>query len=212
MNHLSQTIGYNGSVHPSASAEAPKASILWLDGVGGYLMLDRDDLLLGQAGGLVDIGIVGDISRQAAVIRRRSSDYFLDPIQTTRLSGQEITGAQLLSSGALISWGSRLTIKFTKPHPLSSSARLEMISLHRFQPRVDGILLLADSCILGPSPSSHVRCNQWSQDLLMFRQSGAWFFRPMAEVEVDGKPGQQGPIPLRAGLRMRGADFSLSIE
>ncbi|MFO0939560.1 MAG: hypothetical protein U0930_02215 [Pirellulales bacterium] len=215
MNHSSpnwHTAGYVGS-RQEARAEVTHShrQTLWIDGVGGYLMLDRDDILVGQAGGLVDIGIVGDISRQAAVIRRRQSDYFVEPLQYTRVDDREISEASLLTSDCLLQFGSRVKTRLVKPHPLSSTARLEMVSLHRFQPRVDGVLLLADSCILGPTVSSHVRCPQWSQDLLMFRQGSQWFFRTVSEIEVDGKM-RTGQVAIESGMRVRGSDFSLSIE
>ena len=176
-------------------------------------MIDRDDVLIGQAtaGNPVDIGIVGDLSRQAAVLRRRGADYFIEPLQETRLSGTVIQNPQLLGPGAEVQWGTRVRVRFARPHPLSSSARLDIISLHRFQPRVDGVLLLADSCILGPSSSSHVPCPLWQEDLLMYRHDGQWYFRTTREVEVNGQV-CQGQIPLRAGLRMIGSDFSLAIE
>lgn len=210
---FSHTAGYVGSREPSSQPEPPKSnrSILWIDGVGGYLMLDRDDVLIGQAGSMVDVAVVGDISRQAAVIRRRQSDYFIEPLQEMCVDQTLIAATHLLGADSLMQWGNRVKMRLVKPHPLSSTARLEMASLHRFQPRVDGVLLLADSCILGPNSSCHVRCPEWSQDLLMFRQSGQWFFRTVGEVDVNGSP-QQGTILIKPGMRMRGSDFSLSIE
>lgn len=209
----SHTTGYAGLREPSPQPETSKTnrSILWIDGVGGYLMLDRDDVLVGQAGSLVDVSIVADISRQAAVIRRRQADYFVEPLQEMCVDGNSTSSTQLLPSNSLLQLGNRVKLRIIKPHPLSSSARLEMASLHRFQPRVDGVLLLADSCILGPHTSCHVRCGEWSQDLLMFRQSGQWYFRTMNEVEVNGST-QQGQILISSGLRLRGSDFSLSVE
>lgn len=187
--------------------------ILWIDGVGGFLMLDRDELLIGQAvsGGHQDIGLVGDLSRQAAVLKRVQADYLVQPLQETCVDGKAITGAHLLTSGATLSWGPRVRLKFTKPHPLSCSARLDLASHHRFQPRVDGVILLADSCILGPSPSCHVQCSNWKQDLLLFRSASQWYLRAIEEVEVNGIS-QSGQVPLVSGVRVRGSDFSFSLE
>lgn len=215
MNHTSansHTAGYVG-MRPGSRNDIPQShrQILWIDGVGGYLMMQRADVLIGQSGSMVDISIVGDISRQAAVIRRRESDYFVDPLQETRVNDQVVSSAALLPSEAQLQFGSRVKMRLTKPHPLSSTARLEMVSLHRFHPRVDGVLLLADSCILGPNSSSHVYCPEWSHDLLMFSQDGQWYFRTVHEVEVNGVA-QTGQIAVTSGMRMRGSDFSLSIE
>lgn len=215
LSALSNTCHYKQSTSSALESDLNRKAprILWIDGVGGYLLIDRDQVLIGQAtaGCLVDIGIVGDLSRQAAVIRRSHADYLIEPMQETFLDGVLITQPQLLRSGAQMQWGSRVKLQLIKPHPLSSTARLNLTSHHRFQPRVDGVLLLADSCILGPGPNCHVHCPQWGQDLLMFSHAGQWYFRTMGEVEVDGQT-QQGQIPIRAGMRMRGLDFSLSVE
>lgn len=202
---------------PAARQDAPasKRQILWIDGVGGYLMIGRDDVLIGQAGGMVDIAIAGDVSRQSAVLRRRGSDYFIDPLQETRVESELISQATLLPSEAHLQLGGRVRLRLVKPHPLSSTARLELTSLHRFQPRVDGILLLADSCILGPGSSCHVRCSQWEQDLLMFRQENQWYLRVQQAVEVNGQSLHQPQgnlVAITDGLRLRAADFSLSVE
>ncbi|MBX3420800.1 MAG: hypothetical protein KF752_04505 [Pirellulaceae bacterium] len=196
-----------------SSAGTGTRRILWIDGVGGYLMLDKDDVLIGQAtaGSSVDVGVVGDLSRQAAIVRRRDTDYLLQPLQDTRLNGNSIHSPQLLSTGDELQWSARVKIRFTKPHPLSATARLDVVSLHRFQPRVDGVLLLADSCILGPSASCHVRCPDWTQDLLMYRQGSDWYFRTVNEVDANGRA-VKGQILISSGLRLRWDDCSLSIE
>lgn len=187
--------------------------ILWIDGVGGFLLIDCDEVVVGQAisGGSADICIVGDLSREAAVIRRNQGDYLLQPLQPTMLDGRPVERAQLLQSGASIQFGDRVKLSFRMPNPLSATARIDLASLHRFKPNVDGILLLSDSCILGPAEASHVKCPTWSKELLLFRHGNGWCFRTSENVEVDGNS-LQGQIPMIGGMRMKGDDFSLSIE
>jgi hypothetical protein len=188
--------------------------ILWIDGVGGYLLVDRTEVSVGQAvlGSRVDVGIVGDLSRQAAVIRRIDGDYLLQPLQSAiRLNGQLVDRAQLLSAQDEISFGPRVRMKFTKPNPLSATARLELPNFGRFQPHVDAVLLMADACILGPNHGSHVICPHWNSELLLVRRADTWYLRAQQELEVNGQP-QRGQIALSSGMRVCGADFSLSIE
>ena len=190
--------------------------ILWVDGVGGYLLADRDEVTLGQAiaGSSVDIGIVGDIRRKAGVIRRSGADYLLQPLQATLLNGQAIDRAQLLRHSDLFQFGERVRLRFTQPHPLSATARLELVGLGKFQPHVDAVLLMADSCLIGPQANCHVRCPQWnpaSAPLTLVRRGQDWFFNATQELLVHGVP-QRGLIAVVPGLRLCGADFSLSIE
>ncbi len=70
-----------------------KHAIMWIDGIGGYLLWDKPELVIGQAfsDGHADVGITGDLSRRAAVIRRMGSDYLLQPLQATCLNGKPST-------------------------------------------------------------------------------------------------------------------------
>ena len=136
-----------------STARGGEQRILWVDGVGGYLLIERDELLIGQAvsGSRADVSIVGDLSRQACTIRRSDSDYLLQPLQEMQIDDQPIVQTQLLRNASLLQLGNRVKVRFHKPNPLSATARLELASLHRFKPHVDAVLLLADSCIIGPS-------------------------------------------------------------
>ncbi len=187
--------------------------IMWIDGVGGFLLIESEEMLIGQAvpNSSVAIPIVGDLSRQAAAIRRTGGDYLLQALQPMHLNAIPVERPQLLNSGDLLQFGNRVKLKFHKPSPLSSTARLTMESLNRFKPTVDGVLMLADSCIIGPNPSSHVHCPDWTTEILLFRKGAQWVFRVMEEVDVNGSPAE-GHIPLQPGLRIRGEEFSLSIE
>lgn len=195
------------------SSPGKQQRILWIDGIGGFQLIEVDEALLGQAipGSPVDIAIVGDLSRQAAAIRRSSGDYLLQPLQTMTLNGEAVDRPQLLSHGDVLQLGKCVKLGFHKPSPLSASARLSMHSLNRFKPNVDGVLLLADSCIIGPNPSSHVHCPNWKSELLLFRRGDGWVFRSLDEVDVNGVA-TQGHIPMEPGMRIGGEDFSLSIE
>ena len=186
---------------------------LWIDGVGGFALVEEDEVIIGQAvpSATVDITIVGDLSRQAASLRRSGGDYVIQPLQSMSIDGTPVDRPQLLQDGNEILIGSRVKLRFVKPNALSATARLDMVSLNRFKPHVDGILLLADSCVLGPNAGSHVLCPSWNNELLLFKHSSGLHFRTLEEVNVDGKP-TQGQIPVTAGMRIDGSDFSLSVE
>ena len=190
-----------------------KHRILWVDGVGGFLMVDKEEIVIGQAtsSSKAEVAIVGDLSRQAAAIRRTESDYLLQPLQPTQVDGVSIDRPLLLSQPAVIQLGQRVQLEFTKPSPLSATGCLRLASMNRFKPNVDGILLLADSCIIGPNPGSHVSCPNWSKELLLFRNGEQWYFRTLDEVLVNGSP-DKGQILVEPGLRIQGEDFSLSVE
>lgn len=201
----------------NVTASIARRRILWVDGVGGYLLVDRDEVSVGQAiaDSSTDIGIVGDLRRRAGVVHRSGGDYLLQPLQATRLNGQAVERAQLLKHNDQIQFGDRVQLRFTQPHPLSATARLDLVGPGRFEPYVDAVLLLAESCLIGPQAGCHVRCPHWSEPnqtpLALVRRQHDWFFNAQDEVLVHGLP-QRGLIPVTAGLRLHGANFSLSIE
>lgn len=147
---------------------------LWIDGVGGYLLLPADRIVIGQAmrSAGVDLPILGDLRRRHAMIRRSEGEYLLEPLAETRLNGKLIEVPMPLSNQDKIQLGASVQLQFRKSHPLSGSATLRLISRQRTEPACDGILLLADSLILGPRPANHVICPRWEEDVVLYREPG----------------------------------------
>ncbi|HWB12468.1 MAG TPA: FHA domain-containing protein [Pirellulales bacterium] len=205
---------------PASSKDSPQPAerppidrfLLWVDGVGGYLVCSTDEVTLGQpvAESPVDIPILGDLSRRHAKIRRDGENYLIEPRRPVRLNGRTIDRAAALTDGAMLELGNVL-LRFRQPHPLSATARLEFVSRHRTLPSADAILLLAESCVLGPSAQSHVVCGDWSRELILYRQGDDLFGRRTGPFQVDGQPVvDYGKLTLKSHLS--GEDFSLSVE
>jgi hypothetical protein len=128
---------------PGVSLVEPSAGrrfLLWIDGVGGYLVCMGDEVVLGQSSpesGL-DIPIQADLSRRHARIARRGDGYVIEPWHLTRVNGQVVRGKTLLSDGDEIELAQGVRLRFRQPHVLSASARLDFLSHHRTQPKADG--------------------------------------------------------------------------
>ena len=187
--------------------------LLWVDGVGGYLVCLADDVVLGQAvpQGGADVPVLGDLSRLHATIVRRGESYVLQSQAATWVEGRRLSAACPLSDGDEVQLGSSFRLRFRRPHPLSATCRLDFLSHHRTQPAADGVLLMAHSCILGPAPTSHVVCRHWPQDVVLVRQGQQLRCHASQPLEVDGQScGNTAPITMRS--RVVGADFCLSLE
>jgi hypothetical protein len=102
-------------------------------------------------------------------------------------------------------------MRFRRPHALSATARLEFVSHHRTQPAADAILLMGETCVLGPGASSHVVCRDWPHDVIIYRHDGQLHVRGEGTLEIDGAP-HEGRGPVAMGSQVIGADFSLSLE
>lgn len=196
-----------GKQHPEARLA------LWIDGVGGYLVCLDELVALGQAvpGTRVQVPILGDLSQRHATIRREGEGYIVDPLRRTRLAIGPIDAETLLREGDVVQLGAAVALRFGQPHPLSASARLDVLSGHQVQPAVDAVLLMADSCVLGPKTNSHVVCPGWSEEVVLFRQGQSIQCRTTGPLEVDGRR-CKSPAPLGPNSRVAGHDFAFALE
>jgi hypothetical protein len=187
--------------------------LLWVDAVGGYLVCLKSDAILGQAGpgSGVDIPILGDLSRKHVRLRRDGEAYVLEPIGPVRINGTAVHETTILRHGDQLELGTSVVLQFHKPHALSATARLDFVSRHRTQPSADAILLMAESCVLGPRKSNHVLCREWNQDVILYRQDEQLFCRAMESLEIDGQV-VDGRGEVTRHSRIVGADFSLTLE
>ena len=127
------------------------------------------------------------------------------------VGGQPITERSLLKNNDELELGRGVVIKYRRPHPLSTSARLDLQSRHRTHPWTDGILLMGDSLILGSHSHSHVRCPQWDQELIFFRRNEQIWVRSTSAIEVDGELKTEA-CALTMDSRIVGQQFAISFE
>jgi FHA domain len=186
---------------------------LWVDGVGGYLVCLSDTLSIGKAGfeQAIDIPIQADLSRKHAIIRRYLGNYFLEPIALVTKNGRKTTNAVALQDGDEFQLGQAVQLRFRQPHALSATARLELISQHRFPTGFNAVLLMSESCVLGPVWQNHVTCRLWQHDLILARQGKQLICRTMQQFNIDGHE-CDGTGLLQPNSRITGNDFCVTLE
>ncbi|HTU25581.1 MAG TPA: FHA domain-containing protein [Pirellulales bacterium] len=162
--------------------------VIWIDAVGGFLVCLADEVTFGQAtaDSRVDVPLVADVARRHATIRRDDEGYVLDPAGETWLDGRSIQSPAPLADSAALRLGP-VALQFRQPHPLSATARVELASPHRMRPSYDAVLLLAQSCVMGPRPTSHIVCPDWPQEVVLFHTAGKLDCRFPGEFEIDGR-------------------------
>ncbi|MCA9248878.1 MAG: FHA domain-containing protein, partial [Planctomycetales bacterium] len=187
--------------------------VMWVDAVGGFLVCLGDEIVLGPPtpDSSADVPILGDISRRHAILRRDREGYLVQPLREVKLDGRPLSGPTTLTDGNVIELGEGVQLRFRRPHALSMTARLEMISRHRFDPAVDAVLLMADSCVLGPARHSHVPCRDWPRDVVLFRQAESLTCRHDGPFEVDGAPCEK-KASVEMNSRVVADEFSFSLE
>jgi len=186
--------------------------VIWVDAVGGFLVCVGDEVTFGQAvaDARVDVPLVADVARRHATIRRDAEGYVIDPIAPTWLDDRLLESAAPLADAAAIRLGP-VTLRFRLPHPLSATARIDLTSSHRLRPSCDGVLLLAQSCVLGAGPTSHIVCPDWEHEVVLFYSAGKLSCHLAGEFEIDGRShtdcGRLAP-----NSRVAGDGLSFSLE
>jgi hypothetical protein len=196
---------------PSIAPPMPKPKILWIDGVGSYAMCDSDEVSIGQAfpGNDVDLAIRGDLSQRACIIGRKGEDHLVQAYQSMTLDGQPLERPAILRSGCILRIADRIELLYTRPTVLSGTARLELVSKHRWQPVLTAAILLGDSCIIGPTPDAHVVCLpprgiDWAGRFVWFRQADGWICKGIAcPGLIAGQTPISAPFKLETGLRVQ---------
>ncbi|MGL4555372.1 MAG: hypothetical protein ACRC33_29745, partial [Gemmataceae bacterium] len=203
--------------HPGVGPDAPPSDplpprfLLWIDGVGGYLVCLASRLTLGQAmpGARVDVPLVADVSRLHAGVSRDAEGYVLEAMRPVQINGQNTTRA-LLRSGDQVTLGATCRFAFRLPVPASASARLDLVSGHRLPAGVDGVLLMAETLVLG-GPTAHVPLDGVCEPVVLFRNKDGIGLRHAAALHVNGKP-VSGRTILPPNAVVVGDDFSFAIE
>ena len=196
---------------------APQASsfLIWVDGVGGYLVCTKPINFIGQAGGgsVISIPMQADVRQRHARLETIAGRHLIQPLGPVSIAGREVPLDEniVISSGQQISLGGKVELTYRQDHPLSKSARLDFTSRHRTLPWSDGVILAGQSIILGPNPDNHVFCPGWKEDLILFQRNDQWFAKSKIGFCVD-EQALANEAAIRFDSRLFGDSFSLKLE
>jgi hypothetical protein len=187
--------------------------LLWIDAVGGYLVCTGDRVRIGQliAGNTVELPIIADLARHHATLRRDGESYLVEPVHGVRLNGRAIDRTMLVSDGTLVELGRGVQLRFRQPNPLSTTACLEIVSRHRTQPTTTGIVLMAETCLLGPAANSHIVCRNWSRNVVLHRLQDSLYCVTEGTFTIDGAVCERRGL-VTPGRQVVGGDFTFSVE
>lgn len=199
--------------HPSVvnrSATQGAMCTIWIDGVGCFWLSQRDRVTIGGPGAptanlndsrvTADLSILSDLKLRHATIVRNSEGYLLEAHGAVRISGRDVLERAALCDGAMVELGRSVRLKFRQPSALSLTARLDFVSDHRPTQSVDGVVLLADTCVLGSGDENHIVCHDWLGQVLLVRQGAELWCRSRQALTVNG-------YPLGNGRRMQSGDI-----
>jgi hypothetical protein len=192
--------------------EQARRFLLWIDGVGGYLVCLGNRVTLGQATpeACVDVPLFADVSRLHAALSRDAEGYLLEALRPALVNGRP-TDKVLLHAGDRVTLGTACQLQFTQPVPVSASARLDVVSGHRLRLAVDGVLLMADTLVLGPGTQAHVPIPDLREPVILYRHKDGLGVRHGGAFAINGRPCNERGV-LEPGAAVAGEDFSLALE
>lgn len=198
---------------PVGNAALPRRFLLWVDGVGGYLVCLSNRVTFGQATseGPVDVPLFADVSRLHAELSRDGEGYVVESAKGVLVNGVSATRA-VLAAGDRITLGSTCQFLFHKPVSVSSTVRLELTSGHRLPVAVDGVLLMSNELMLGPGPNAHVLLPTVRTPVLLYRSKDGLGVRvPETPFHIDDRPClDRATLPLPAVVTAN--DFTFAVE
>jgi hypothetical protein len=197
---------------PPKSEEPCRRFLLWIDGVGGYLVCLGNRVTLGQATpeACVDVPLYADVSRLHAALTRDAEGYLLEALRPVLVNGRPADKV-LLHSGDRVTLGTSCQFQFRQPVPVSASARLDLVSGHRLRLAVDAVLLMADTLVLGPGPQAHVVLPDLREPVILYRYKDGLALRHAGPFTVNGRPCSERAV-LEPGAAAAGEDFALALE
>lgn len=196
---------------PPVAAPQPRF-LIWIDGVGGYLVCLGTRITLGQAtpDTYMDIPLFADVSRHHATLTRETEGYVLEAVRPVFVNSRA-TEKTLLQSGDRVTLGGSCQLLFRQPVPVSASARIDLASGHRLPLAVEGVLLMADTLVLGPGAHAHVAMPDLPQPIILYRHKDGLGIRHAGSFQVNGEKFTERAV-LGPNATVAGEDFRLALE
>jgi hypothetical protein len=192
--------------------ETPYRFLLWIDGVGGYLVCLGGRVTLGQATpeASVDVPLFADVSRIHATITRDAEGYLLETVRRVQVNMQPVERT-LLRPNDRVTLGACCQMVFRQPAAVSATALLEVVSGHRLPLALDGVVLMAETLILGPGTQAHVTVPGLKQAVVLFRHKDGLGVRCVGGLTVNGQKARDRAL-LGTTATVAGDDFAFAIE
>jgi len=200
------------TVGETPNATPVKRLLLWIDGVGGFLICLGNRVTLGQAAvdTTVDVPLLADVSRVHASLTRDAEGYVVEAARALDVNGKSTTKA-LLQSGDRVTLNAGCQIVFRLPVPVSASAKIELVGGQRLSMSVDGVLMMADTLVLGPTDQAHVPMPDVAKPVVLFRTDTGVGVRYPGEFRVNGRVVKDREMLGTSGT-VSGPDFAFALE
>jgi hypothetical protein len=205
------------STTPNPTGSRPRRAEpfrLWIDQVGVFTVFAQERIEIGGPASTenqADLVLGANLSRRHAAILRCEEHFVLEAFGPAAVDGNPVTDRALLRDGSRVTLGRTVEWVFRIPSVLSQSARIEFESSHRPQQPTDAVILMDETCVLGPHPDSHIRCHHWREPVLIFRRGAELWCKSRERLDVDGNP-MASATELQANCTISGPELQFRVE
>jgi hypothetical protein len=161
---------------------------LWVDRVGSFLLCLKPRVRIGgpvENGSAADVSLMANLSRHHATIFREGETYLLTAHGPASLAGRTLSTPAILHDGQEIVLGTNVRLRFRIPSPMSNTARLEFVSDHRPQQSMNSVILMDETCLLGPGDEHHVPCAVWKEPVVLFKREETFWCKARSGISVS---------------------------
>ena len=188
--------------------------LLWIDQVGAFLLCLADEVTIGGPVTdlpAADISLLANLSRRHATIARSGERYVIRAHAGTLVADLPVHERTNLCDGQDLRLGDSVRLRFRIPNAKSGTARLDFGSSHRPRQTVNAIVLMHDTCLLGPSHDNHIVCPGWTNSILLYRTEGRLWCRSVEELAFNGVASRDD-TPLEDGTTVTGTNLCFRLE
>lgn len=188
---------------------------LWVDGVGAFQLFTSEEVTFGgptRDKDPADLVLLANLSRRHASFIRSDEGYVLEAHAACKVADRPVEGRTHLNNNYRLELGTGVRLRFRVPSVLSATAVIDFASDHRPSRSIDGVILMDETCLLGPTADNHVVCPDWSETVLLFRKGGGFWAKAQSQIEIDGKLVSESGGPVKPGSYVSGNDFGFRLE
>jgi hypothetical protein len=187
---------------------------LWVDGVGAFQLFTSEEVTIGgptRDKDPADLVLLANLSRRHATFLRSDEGYVLEAHGACKVADRPVEGRTHLNNNYRLELGTGVRLRFRVPSVLSATAVIDFASDHRPSRSIDGVILMDETCLLGPTADNHVVCPEWNETVVLFRKPEGFWCKSQSRVAIDGQWSDSGG-PVKPGSCVSGTDFRFRLE
>jgi hypothetical protein len=173
---------------PSPPAATPRVAVLWLEGVGTYVLLPFPRVSLGRVGSSVrpDIPLAGRMPGNAAEIIRTGEQYVLAAHSDVTVNGKKVA-EKALAPGDRIRVEDGAELRFYLPCPLSATAVLRFETPSLLPGKALEVILLDQFVMIGTKGLCHIKTVSGPRQIVLFVRDGSFWARTEGPLVTSGE-------------------------